>query len=91
MEIDRRTAVEFKMEQSNTELFHATQQVKAAEKVNDLLHKMMEVVKSVNISAGLVSDHMKQSKIANVVRVGNLVRDNAANLALFMSRDPRGH
>jgi hypothetical protein len=90
MEIDRRTAVEFKMEQSNTELFHATQQVKAAEKVSDLLHKMMEVVKSVNISAGLVSDHMKQSKIANVVRVGNLVRDNAANLALFMSRDPRG-
>lgn len=89
-EIDRRTAVEARMEQSNTELYHATQQVKAAEKVNHLLHKMMSVVKSVNLSASLVSDQMKQSKIANVVRVGNLVRDNKANLGQFMSRDPRG-
>ncbi len=89
-EIDRRTSAEAKVEQSVTQLFYANQRVKAAETIDSLLHKMMEVIKSVNVSAGLVSDHMKQSKIANVVRVGILVRDHAANLGEFMSRDPRG-
>lgn len=89
-EIDRRTSAEARVEESNTQLFVATQRVKEAEKVDRLLQHMMNVVKSVNVSAGLVSDHMKQSKIANVVRVGILVREHAANLGDFMKRDPRG-
>jgi hypothetical protein len=89
-EIDRRTAVEARMEQSNSELFFATEKVKAAETVNQLLDSMVNVLKSVNVSAGLVSDQMKQSKIANVVRVGDLIRDHAATLGAFMTQDPRG-
>lgn len=89
-EIDRRAFVEAKMEESNTQLSFATQRVKEAEKLDVFLNKMMSVLKSVNASAGLVSNHMKQSKIANVVRLGTLVRQNAAHLGAFMTRDPRG-
>jgi two-component system, NtrC family, sensor kinase len=33
---------------------------------------------------------LRQSKIANVVRVGTLLREHAADLGDFMARDPRG-
>jgi hypothetical protein len=89
-EIDRRTRVEAQVEKSNTELLYASQQVKAAESVNTLMHNMVEMLKSVNVSASLVADHMRQSKIAKVVGVGNLVREHARDLREFMSRDPRG-
>jgi two-component system, NtrC family, sensor kinase len=89
-EIEARKHMEAQVEESNTELFYATQQVKAAEKVSGLFHNMVNMLKSVNASAGLVSDQMKQSKIANVVRVGNLIREHAGKLDQFMANDPRG-
>jgi hypothetical protein len=89
-EIDRRTDAEAKVEESTAELFFATEKMKAAETVNKLVDRMMNVLKSVNVSAGLVSDQVKESKIANVVRMGNLIRENASHLGAFMAKDPRG-
>ena len=90
LEIDARKQMEVQMEQSNTELFFATQKVKAAETVNVLLDTIVGLLENVNVSASLVSDQMKQSKIANVVRMGILIREHAENLGDFMANDPRG-
>jgi hypothetical protein len=38
----------------------------------------------------LVSDQVKQSKIANVVHVGTLIREHVKDLGDFLARDPRG-
>jgi hypothetical protein len=61
-----------------------------AQMAASVLQTVGEMLQSVNASAKLVSDQVKQSRIANVVRVGNLIRDHAADLGTFMERDPRG-
>jgi len=45
------------------------------------------MLKSVNTSTALVSDQIKQSKIGNVVHVGNLLREHAANLGEFLMHE----
>lgn len=85
-----RQRMELEVKKTNTELFFASSQVKAAEMATTVLRNMASMLNSVNVSAGLVSDQMKQSKINNVVNIGALIREHAADLGRFMARDPRG-
>jgi hypothetical protein len=48
------------------------------------------ILKNADVSAGVVSDQVKQSKISNVVHVGALIREHVKDLGDFMARDPRG-
>ena len=89
-EIAERKRMEAEIERTHQELLAASRQAALAEIADRVLHNVSEVLKSVNTSTALVSDQMKQSKIANVVRIGNLIREHAANLGEFMTRDPRG-
>jgi hypothetical protein len=89
-EMDERKRMEGEVEKSNTELFFANRQIKTASLATSVLYHVRAMLKSVNASANLVSDQMKQSKIANVVRIGALIREHAADLGGFMTHDPRG-
>lgn len=89
-EMDERKRMELEVEKSNTELFFASRQVKVAERATSVLHTMGNLLQSVSVTASIVSDQMKQSKIANVVHVGALIREHAADLGRFMAHDPRG-
>ena len=55
-----------------------------------MLRNVGNILKNANVSASLVSDQVKQSKIANVVHVGALIREHVKDLGDFMARDPRG-
>ena len=90
MEIAERERMEAEVERAHQELLATSRQAALAELADRVLHNVSEVLKSVDTSTALVSDQMKQSKIANVVRIGNLIREHAANLGDFMTRDPRG-
>ena len=48
------------------------------------------VLNSVNVSATLVVDQVRHSKVANVARVCELLREHEADLATFLSVDPKG-
>ena len=90
MEIAERERMEAEVERTNKELVAASRRAGMAEIANCVLNNVSNMLKSINASTALVSDRVKQSKIANVVRVGSLIRDHAANLGDFMTRDPRG-
>jgi hypothetical protein len=90
LEIDQRKRMEAEVEKTHKELLTASRQAGMAEIAISVLHNVGGMLQSINISAGLVFDQVKQSKIANVVHVGNLIRDHAADLGDFMKRDPRG-
>jgi Skp family chaperone for outer membrane proteins len=89
-EIDQRKQMETEVQKSNTQLFFASRQVKAAELTTSVMQNMSQMLKSVNVTASIVSDQVKQSKIANVVRIGALIREHADDLGRFMAADPRG-
>jgi hypothetical protein len=89
-EIDERKRVETEAQSTRGELSTVTRRAETALLAANVLERVGEMLKSVNASATLVSDQMKQSRIENVVRVGALIREHAADLSAFLTGDARG-
>ncbi len=89
-EIVERERMEAEVERTHKELLAASRQAGMAEIADCVLHNVGKMLKSINVSASLVSDQMKQSKINNVVRIGTLIREHEEDLGDFMAHDPRG-
>ncbi len=90
LEIAERKRMEAEVERTHKELLVASHRAGMAEIANCVLHNVGNMLKSINTSTALVSDRVKQSKIGNIVHIGNLIREHAANLGDFMAHDPRG-
>jgi uncharacterized protein YlxW (UPF0749 family) len=89
-EIDGRKRMEAEVEKTHKELLVASRQAGMVEIAAGVLRNVGNILKNADVSANLVSDQVKQSKIANVVHVGNLIREHVKDLGDFMARDPRG-
>ena len=89
-EIDGRKLMEADVEKSHKELLAASRQAGMVEIAASVMRNVGNMLKNADASAGLVSDQVKQSKIANIVHVGNLIREHVKDLSNFMTRDPRG-
>jgi len=89
-EIDQRRQMETEVENSRTKLLVASRHAEMAEIAASVFRSAGKMLQSVNVSTRLVSDQMKQSKIVNVVNIGNLLREHSADLDGFMARDPKG-
>lgn len=89
-EMDERKRVESEAQTVRWELTAVSRQAEMAKIASKVLHSVCQILKSVNLSADMVSGQVKQSKIANVARMGVLIREHGANLGEFMTRDPRG-
>src|SRR5581483_11243838 len=61
-----------------------------AEVATSVLHNVGNVLNSVNISANLIGETLKKSKVANLNRVLALMQAHAVDLGEFMMRDPKG-
>jgi signal transduction histidine kinase len=61
-----------------------------AEVATNVLHNIGNVLNSVNISATLVSEKIKNSKAAGLGKVAGLLQQHAADLGAFISTDERG-
>jgi phage host-nuclease inhibitor protein Gam len=89
-EIDGRKRMEAEVEKTHKELLVASRQAGMVEIAAGVLRNVGNILKNADVSANLVSDQVKQSKIANVVHVGALIREHVKDLGDFMARDPRG-
>ena len=89
-EIDGRKRMEAEIEKTQKELLAASRQAGMVEIAAGVLRNVANILKNAKVSASLVSDKVKQSKIGNVVHVGNLIREHVKDLGDFMARDPRG-
>jgi DNA repair exonuclease SbcCD ATPase subunit len=89
-EIDARKRAEAEVETTHWELRTVSRKAESAQIAASVLRSVGNMLKSVNISANLVSNQMKKSKIANVAHVGALIRDHAADFGKFMTNDPMG-
>jgi uncharacterized protein YlxW (UPF0749 family) len=90
LEIDGRKRMEAEIEKTHKELLAASRQAGMVEIAASVMRNVGTMLKTADTSASLVSDQVKQSKIANVVHVGNLIRGHVKDLSDFMTRDPRG-
>jgi signal transduction histidine kinase len=72
------------------QLRDASRQAGMAEIATNVLHNIGNVLNSVNISATLVTDKVRNPKAAGLGKVAALLQQNAADLGSFISADERG-
>jgi PAS domain S-box-containing protein len=85
-----RKRAEANLEKAHRELLAASRLAGMAEVATGVLHNVGNVLNSVNVSATLLRDNREQIHVQHLVKVTDLLRQNAANLVPFLTQDPRG-
>jgi PAS domain S-box-containing protein len=81
---------ELKIEKINRELREASRQAGMAEVATGVLHNVGNVLNSVNVAAGVLSDRLNHSKAAGVAKLSKLLSERQNDLAQFLTQDERG-
>ena len=72
------------------ELKLVSRQAGMAEVATGTLHNVGNVLTSINVSAALVTNRLRQSRVFNLSKALLLLRDHSSNLASFLTEDPKG-
>jgi PAS domain S-box-containing protein len=81
---------EAELKQIHRQLLETSRQAGMAEVATGVLHNVGNVLNSVNVSATLVADQVRRSKGPNVGKLRDLLNQHRADLAHFLTEDPRG-
>ncbi|HEX4151244.1 MAG TPA: PAS domain-containing protein [Steroidobacteraceae bacterium] len=81
---------ESELERVHRELVTASREAGMAEVATNVLHNVGNILNSVNISANLVAERIKQSKAAGVSRLAALLTEHAGGVGRFLADDARG-
>ncbi len=86
---ERRQA-EKKFAKVRRELLDTAREVGKGEVATSVLHNVGNVVNSVNVTAGTIRERLRESKIADIVRVAELLKEHEGDLGDFLTNDARG-
>jgi len=79
-----------KREQLHRQLMVASRQAGMAEVATGVLHNVGNVLNSVNTSAGVLSEHLRTSKVSGVARVSEMLEEHKNDLGNFFTQEDRG-
>ncbi len=85
-----RNRAEAELEQTHRQLLDTSRQAGMAEVATGVLHNVGNVLNSVNVSATLLSEQAKKSKVSDLAEVVALMEEQATDLGEFITHDPRG-
>jgi len=71
-------------------LMKAARSAGMAEIATSVLHNVGNVLNSVNVSATIVADRLKNSEISTLAKVSELITQNRGDLANYLTHDERG-
>ena len=89
-DITERKEWEIKQEMLHGKLVEASRKAGMAEVATEVLHNVGNVLNSVNISATIIAQKIKNSKSAKLGKVVELLQQCNGNLARFLTEDERG-
>jgi PAS domain S-box-containing protein len=89
-DITLRKEFEEELERVHKQLIMASRQAGMAEVATNVLHNVGNILNSVNISASLVIERVKQSKVSGVSRLAALLQEKGAAAGEFLTHDERG-
>jgi PAS domain S-box-containing protein len=82
--------MEIALEKAHKELVDASRTAGMAEVATGVLHNVGNVLNSLNVSASVIATGLRQSKADSLAKLAALLRENQANLAEFLTHDPKG-
>ena len=89
-DISERRRAEDALEQSHKLLLAASRQSGMAEVAASVLHNVGNVLNSVNVSASLALDNVRNSRAASMAKVAAMLLENKADLGSYITNDPKG-
>lgn len=89
-EIAERLKAEEKLETIHREFIEAARRAGMAEIATGVLHNVGNVLNSVNVSATMLTNQLKASKVTQLSQVANLLEQNSSDLGTFMSNHEKG-
>jgi PAS domain S-box-containing protein len=90
IDITARKEAETEQERLQQQLIDSSRQAGMAELATGVLHNVGNVLNSVNVSARLLSDQLKQSAITHLAKASALLQDHASDLGAFLSTHAQG-
>jgi PAS domain S-box-containing protein len=78
------------VEKLNRKLLETSRYAGMAEVATGVLHNVGNVLNSVTVSATLVNDRLRRSKVANLGKAATLLRQQNGHLVEFLTTDPKG-
>jgi len=89
-DITERRRAEQELETINRQLLETSRQAGMAEVASGVLHNVGNVLNSVNVSASLVAEYIKSSRVAGLTKVAALLREHQHDIGDFIVNDVRG-
>jgi len=83
-------ASEAKVEQLHKQLLQTSREAGMAEVATSILHNVGNVLNSVNVSASLLLESTKKSKVSALARAVALLKEHAGDLGAYLANDPKG-
>jgi len=89
-DITERKRAESDLATTQKELMDASRRAGMAEVATGVLHNVGNVLNSVKVSANLVADGLRRSKVSNLSKVAAMLDEHASDLVHFFTVDSRG-
>lgn len=89
-EVEGKRHAHAEREELVTQVQEASRRAGMAEVATGILHNVGNVLNSVNVSANVIADSLRRSKVANLAKAGALMREQRNDLANFLGSDPKG-
>lgn len=90
LDVTARKRGEAELAKLHAQLLVTSRQAGMAEVATGVLHNVGNVLNSVNVSATLIADHVRHSKGVNIAKLAAMFGEHQADLAAFLTTDPRG-
>lgn len=90
-DITQRKEAEGKLAEVNRKLLEASRQAGMAEIATNVLHNVGNVLNSVNVSANLLWENARQSRVSSLAKVAALFEEHRNDLGAFMVSDRGRH
>lgn len=78
------------LQETQSQLIAAARQAGMAEIATNVLHNVGNVLNSVSVSAGLVANQLRKSKIVGLGKAVSLMKQHADHLGEFLTQDDKG-
>jgi PAS domain S-box-containing protein len=89
-DVTERKESETKLSEMHRSLLDVSRHAGMAEVATGLLHNVGNTLNSVNVSANLVSERLRNLRVSGLVRSAELLREHSDDLCTFLATDPRG-
>ncbi len=89
-EINERERAQAEVQELHNQLLDASRRAGMAEVATGVLHNVGNVLNSVNVSANLIGEGLRNSRTANVGKVAKMMLEQGSELPRFIQNDAKG-